>query len=109
MWPVPPLDGAQRQGSVTRGKLAGQARLKHKHRASMIEASTRDGKRQRFTHQILPPYMRRSPKVAEALPVYICAGCTLVAFSPRLEALLGGDGRRFIIDQHRTAESGMGG
>ena len=27
------------------------------------------GERQRFTSQILPPYMRRSPKVAEVLPV----------------------------------------
>jgi putative transposase len=25
--------------------------------------------RQRFTRQILPPYMRRSPKVAEVLPI----------------------------------------
>lgn len=27
------------------------------------------GQRQRFTSRILPPYMRRSPKVAEVLPV----------------------------------------
>jgi hypothetical protein len=27
------------------------------------------GHRQRFTSQILPPYMRRSPKVAEVLPM----------------------------------------
>ena len=26
------------------------------------------GERQRFTSKILPPYMRRSPKVAEVLP-----------------------------------------
>lgn len=28
-----------------------------------------DGNRQRFTSAILPPYMRRSPKVAEVLPI----------------------------------------
>ena len=28
-----------------------------------------DGERRRFTSRILPPYMRRSPKVAEVLPV----------------------------------------
>ena len=28
-----------------------------------------DGHRQRFTSHILPPYMRRSPKVAEVLPI----------------------------------------
>jgi transposase-like protein len=27
------------------------------------------GRRQRFTSHILPPYMRRSPKVAEVLPI----------------------------------------
>jgi len=27
------------------------------------------GQRQRFTSSILPPYMRRSPKVAEVLPI----------------------------------------
>ena len=35
-----------------------------------------DGERQRFTSRILPPYMRRSPQVAEVLPLLcICAGC----------------------------------
>ena len=34
-----------------------------------------DGQRQRFTSRILPPYMRRSPKVAEGYPSCICGGC----------------------------------
>jgi hypothetical protein len=33
-----------------------------------------DGTRQRFTSEILPPYMRRSPKVAEVLPVLYLRG-----------------------------------
>jgi hypothetical protein len=28
-----------------------------------------EGQRRKFTSRILPPYMRRSPKVAEVLPV----------------------------------------
>jgi len=32
------------------------------------------GQRQRFTSQILPPYMRRSPKVAEVLPIVMFPG-----------------------------------
>src|SRR5262245_51233616 len=32
-----------------------------------------DGERRRFTSRILPPYMRRSPKVAEVLPSSTCA------------------------------------
>jgi putative transposase len=33
-----------------------------------------DGHRQRFTSHILPPYMRRSPKVAEVLPILYLRG-----------------------------------
>ena len=32
------------------------------------------GQRQRFTSRILPPYMRRSPKVAEVLPILYLRG-----------------------------------
>ena len=35
-----------------------------------------DGSRRRFTSQILPPYMRRSPKVAEVLPILYLRGST---------------------------------
>jgi putative transposase len=33
-----------------------------------------EGNRQRFTSAILPPYMRRSPKVAEVLPILYLRG-----------------------------------
>lgn len=48
-----------------------------------------DGKRQRFTSQILPPYMRRSPKVEEALPVLYLRGLSTGDFKPALSGLLG--------------------
>jgi putative transposase len=50
-----------------------------------------DGKRQRFTSHILTPYMRRSPKVAEVLPVLYLRGLSTGDFQPALEALLGAD------------------
>jgi hypothetical protein len=37
------------------------------------------GRRQRFTSQILPPYMRRSPKVAEVLPILYLRGLLTAA------------------------------
>src|SRR5215470_19438554 len=49
----------------------------------------RDGKRRRFTSRILPPYMRRSPKVAEVLPVLYLRGLSTGDFRPALESLLG--------------------
>lgn len=49
------------------------------------------GARQRFTSEILPPYMRRSPKVAEVLPILYLRGLSTGDFRPALESLLGGD------------------
>src|SRR5579863_3968350 len=49
------------------------------------------GRRQRFTSQILPPYMRRSPKVAEVLPILYLRGLSTGDFRPALESLLGED------------------
>jgi len=49
------------------------------------------GKRTRFTSQILPPYMRRSPKVAEVLPILYLRGLSTGDFRPALTALLGED------------------
>ena len=48
-----------------------------------------DGERQRFTSQILPPYMRRSPKVAEVLPVLYLRGLSTGDFREALPVLLG--------------------
>ncbi|HEX9667886.1 MAG TPA: IS256 family transposase [Thermoanaerobaculia bacterium] len=49
------------------------------------------GERQKFTSAILPPYMRRSPKVAEVLPVLYLRGLSTGDFRPALESLLGED------------------
>ena len=49
------------------------------------------GRRQRFTSAILPPYMRRSPKVAEVLPVLYLRGLSTNDFSEALPILLGED------------------
>jgi putative transposase len=50
-----------------------------------------DGERKRFTSRILPPYMRRSSKVAEVLPVLYLRGLSTGDFREALAALLGDD------------------
>jgi hypothetical protein len=50
-----------------------------------------DGQRFKFTSRILPPYMRRSPKVAEVLPVLYLRGLSTGDFREALAALLGED------------------
>jgi putative transposase len=47
------------------------------------------GQRQRFTSEILPPYMRRSPKVAEVLPILYLRGLSTGDFQAALPVLLG--------------------
>jgi transposase-like protein len=49
----------------------------------------REGKR--FTSRILPPYMRRSPKVTEVLPILYLRGLSTGDFAPALKVLLGED------------------
>jgi putative transposase len=44
---------------------------------------------QRFTSKILPPYMRRSPRLDEAIPVLYLRGLSTGDFSEALGALLG--------------------
>jgi transposase-like protein len=53
----------------------------------------REGKR--FTSAILPPYMRRSPRLEEALPVLYLRGLSTGDFAPALEVLLGQAARGF--------------
>ena len=48
---------------------------------------------QRFTSQILPPYMRRSPKVAEVLPILYLRGLSTGDFREALPILLGEEAR----------------
>jgi transposase-like protein len=50
-----------------------------------------DGSRRRFRSQILPPYMRRSPKVGEVLPILYLRGLSTGDFKEGLAALLGED------------------
>jgi hypothetical protein len=50
-----------------------------------------DGSRPRFRSQILPPYMRRSPKVSEVLPILYLRGLSTGDFKEGLAALLGDD------------------
>ena len=49
------------------------------------------GQRCKFTSAILPPYMRRSPNVAEVLPVLYLRGLSTGDFQPALQTLLGED------------------
>ena len=49
------------------------------------------GERCRFTSEILPPYMRRSPKVAEVLPVLYLRGLSTGDFREALPSLLGAE------------------
>jgi len=50
-----------------------------------------NGRRCKFTSRILPAYMRRSPKVAEVLPVLYLRGLSTGDFREALAALLGKD------------------
>jgi putative transposase len=50
---------------------------------------------QRFTSKILPPYMRRSPQLEEALPVLYLRGLSSGDFSEALKALLGPEATGF--------------
>ena len=51
--------------------------------------------RHQFTSKILPPYMRRSPRLTEALPVLYLRGLSTGDFSEALEALLGPEAAGF--------------
>ena len=44
-----------------------------------------------FTSSILPPYMRRSPKVTEVLPILYLRGLSTGDFAPALEQFFGSD------------------
>ena len=47
------------------------------------------GERMKFTSKILPPYLRRSPKVSEVLPLLYLRGLSTGDFREALEVLLG--------------------
>jgi len=50
-----------------------------------------DGERRRFKSVILPPYVRRSPKVTEVLPLLYLHGLSSGDFIPALEGFFGTD------------------
>jgi putative transposase len=75
-------NGRARPRKVTLG--AGTVEL----RAPRVD-DRREG--EKFTSRILPPYMRRSPKVSEVLPILYLRGLSTGDFRPGLEALLGED------------------
>ena len=50
---------------------------------------------EKFTSQILPPYLRRSPRLDQALPVLYLRGLSTGDFAPALEELLGEAARGF--------------
>jgi putative transposase len=50
-----------------------------------------DGEKQTFRSRILPPYVRRSPRVAEVLPLLYLHGLSTGDFQPALAGLLGAD------------------
>ena len=50
-----------------------------------------DGDKQTFRSRILPPYVRRSPKVAEVLPLLYLRGLSTGDFQPALSGRLGQD------------------
>jgi transposase-like protein len=62
-------------------------------RAPRVDDRRRDEENQRcrFTSRILPPYMRRTPKVAEVLPVLYLRGLSTGDFQEALPVLLGPD------------------
>jgi transposase-like protein len=49
----------------------------------------------RFSSKVLPPYMRRSPRLEEALPVLYLRGLSTGDFSEALEALIGPEAAGF--------------
>src|SRR5215204_3652192 len=50
-----------------------------------------DGQRRRFKSVILPPYMRRSPKVTEVLPLLYLHGLSSGDFVPALQGFFGSE------------------
>src|SRR5438309_1566336 len=64
-------------------------------RAPLVNDRRRDeqGQRQRFSSRILPPYMRRSPKVAEVLPILYTPRALYRRFPPRARRVAGSSPR----------------
>jgi len=79
-------NGAARPRGVTVG--AGTIEV---HAPRVNDKRVVDGERQRFTSRILPPYVRRSPKVDAVLPLLYLHGLSTGDFQEALPTLLGDD------------------
>jgi hypothetical protein len=64
------------------------------------------GRRRRFTSHILPPYMRRSPKVAEVLPILYLRGLSTGDFRPALQAARDGPAALAAVGWRRSPATG---
>ncbi len=80
-------NGKARSGKVTLG--SGTIEVRVPRGDDRREAA--DGSRRCFRSEILSPYMRRSPKVAEVLPILYLRGLSKGDFKEGLAALLGDD------------------
>jgi putative transposase len=80
-------NGLARSRKVTTGAGTMEVRAPRVNDRRVNEA----GERERFTSQILPPYMRRSPRVAEVLPILYLRGLSTGDFREALPVLLGKD------------------
>jgi transposase-like protein len=80
-------NGLARRRKVTTGAGTMEVRAPRVNDRRVNEA----GERERFSSQILPPYMRRSPKVAEVLPILYLRGLSTGDFREALPVLLGKD------------------
>ena len=63
-----------------------------------------DGERRRFKSVILPPYMRRSPKVTEVLPLLYLHGLSSGDFVPALHGVFGSEAGRSSAAITRLSE-----
>ena len=68
-----------------------------------------EGQRQRFTSAILPPYLRRSPRLAGVLPLLYLHGLSSGDFRDALPALLGTGGRRAGAEHHHAPDQELDG
>ncbi len=79
----PSAGGAQRQGQGADGDVCGAGTLAVQAPRVNDKRVDEDGQRQKFTSKILPPYMRKSPKIAEVLPILYLRGLSTGDFRER--------------------------
>src|SRR5215218_6535123 len=81
-------NGYARSRQVVCGAGAIEVRAPRVNDKRVDEAS---GKRKRFRSAILPPYMRRSPKICEVLPLLYLHGLSSGDFAPALREFFGSE------------------